>query len=100
MFAAADHAILNYHTLDFVHVEVVDHEWRAIQRKVKEALHIVTEKKMMNKDNGLELDPIWFSLISESLANQVLTLFPSYVVFIDITHRHRHLTHPTHTSHL
>ena len=28
--------------------------------KLKEALHIRTEKNPMNKDKGPELDPVWF----------------------------------------
>ena len=39
------------------------HEPRAARRRVKEALHIRTEKNPMNKDRGLELDPIWFSVV-------------------------------------
>ena len=63
MSAAADHAIINQHSLPFKTVQIVDHEPRAARRRVKEALHIRTEKNPMNKDRGLELDPIWFSVV-------------------------------------
>ena len=63
MSAAADHAIINQHSLSFKTVQIVDHEPRAARRRVKEALHIRTEKNPMNKDRGLELDPIWFSVV-------------------------------------
>ena len=63
MSAAADHAIIHEHSLSFKTVQIVDHEPRAARRRVKEALHIRTEKNPMNKDKGLELDPIWFSVV-------------------------------------
>ena len=67
MSAAADHAIIHQHSLSFKIVQIVDHEPRAepraARRRVKEALHIRTEKNPMNKDNGLELDLIWFSVV-------------------------------------
>ena len=63
MSAAADHAIINQHSLSFKTVQIADHEPRAARRRVKEALHIRTEKNTMNKDRGLELDPIWFSVV-------------------------------------
>ena len=63
MSAAADHAIIHQHSLSFKTVQIVDHEPRAARRRVKEALHIRTEKNPMNKDKGLELDPIWFSVV-------------------------------------
>ena len=63
MSAATDHAIINQHSLSFKTVQIVDHEPRAARRRVKEALHIRTEKNPMNKGRGLELDPIWFSVV-------------------------------------
>ena len=54
MSAAAEHAIFEQHALDFNNVEVIDCE--------RHALHINAEKHSMNKDRGLELNPIWFCL--------------------------------------
>ena len=65
---AADHAIINQHSLSFKTVQIVDHEPHAARRRVKEALHIRTEKNPMNKDRGLELDPIWFTRVKRSLS--------------------------------
>ena len=48
--------------LNFDNVEVIDCERHGLKRRVKEALHIKAEKHSMNKDEGLELNPIWFSL--------------------------------------
>ena len=62
MSAAADHSIIHQHSLSFKTVHIVDHEPRAARRRVKEALHIRTDKNPMNKDKGLELEPIWFSV--------------------------------------
>ena len=42
-------------------VEVIDCERHGMKRRVKEALYINAEKHSMNKDKGLELNPIWFS---------------------------------------
>ena len=60
MSAAA--AIFEQHALDFDNVEVIICEPHGLKRRVKEALHINAEKHSMNKDNGLELNTIWFSL--------------------------------------
>ena len=62
MSAAAEHAIFEQHAFDFDNVEVIDCERHGLKRKIKEALHINAEKHSMNKDKGLELNPIWFSL--------------------------------------
>ena len=50
MSAATDHAIIHQHSLSFNTVQIVDHEPHAARRRVKEALHIRTEKKPMSKD--------------------------------------------------
>ena len=62
MSAAVEHPIFEQHTLDFDNVEVIDCERHGLKRRVKEALHINAEKHSLNKDKGLELNPIWFSL--------------------------------------
>ena len=62
MSAVAEHVVFEQHALDFDNVEVIDCERHGLKRRVKEALHINVEKHSMNKDKGLELNPIWFSL--------------------------------------
>ena len=64
MSAAAEHAIFEQHALNFDNVKVIDCEHHCLKRRVKEALHFNAEKHLMNKDKGLELNPIWFSLFS------------------------------------
>ena len=63
MSAAADHALNKAHHLDSEKVEIIDQEKRLMNRRVKEALWIHAEKNNMNRDKGLEIDPMWFSLI-------------------------------------
>lgn len=63
MSAAADHALNKAHHLDWEKVEIIDQEKRLMNRRVKEALWIHAEKNNMNRDKGLEIDPMWFSLI-------------------------------------
>ena len=48
--------------LDFDNVAVIDKERHGMKGRVKKALCINAEKNPMNKDRGLELNPIWFSL--------------------------------------
>ena len=48
--------------LDLENPQVIDHETGPVRRRVREAICIYSEKNTMNKDKGLELDPIWFSL--------------------------------------
>ena len=64
MSAAAEHAIFNQHSLDLENPQVIDNETGPVnvRRRVREAICIYSEKNTMNKDKGLELDPIWFSL--------------------------------------
>ena len=80
MSAAEDHEVIHQHSLSFKTVQIVDHEPRAARRRVKEALHIRTEKNPINKDNckGLELDPIWFSVVwIFSYRDQLYANFPN-----------------------
>ena len=62
MSAAAEHAIFNQHSLDLENPQVIDHETGPVRRRVREEICIYSEKNSMNKDKGLQLDPIWFSL--------------------------------------
>ena len=60
--SAAEHAVFEQHTLDCENVEVIDCERHGLKWRVKESVHINAEKHSMNKDNGLELNPILFRL--------------------------------------
>ena len=59
---AAEHAIFEQDALDIDNVEVNDCERHGMKRRDKEALYINAEKLSMNKDKGLELNPMWFSV--------------------------------------
>ena len=60
-----------------VRISTSDLHHRIARRRVKEALHISTEKNPKNKDKGLELDPIWFSVVwIFQLSTSILREFP------------------------
>ena len=61
--AVADHAILLDHQMDWKHPQLLDRERNVWSRKVKEALWLGKTTKTMNKDRGMELNPLWFSVI-------------------------------------
>ena len=108
MSAAAEHAIFHQHSLDLENPQVIDHETGPVRRRVREAICIYSEKNTMNKDKGLELDPIWFSLIESFLFLQyfvclVLARISTgeffavnvlLVVILATLFLHRHPTHP------
>ena len=62
--AVAEHAIMRDHRINWTEPEVIDRDDRTISRRVKEALWINKTKDTMNKDRGLELNALWFSLNS------------------------------------
>ena len=61
--AAADHAIVEGHRLDWMSAKVIDREKRWRSRKVKEALWIRNTESTLNRDKGWDIDPLWFSLL-------------------------------------
>ena len=61
--AAAEHAILKDHRLDWENPEVIDRDRKTLNRRVKEALLIRKRGAQLNKDNGLDIDPLWFSVL-------------------------------------
>ena len=50
--AAAEHAILKDHRLDWENPEVIDRHCKTLNRRVKEALLIRKRGAQLNKDNG------------------------------------------------
>ena len=63
----ADHAISYDHTIDWEkpdHAEVLEKEKEQMNRRVKEPLWLHTSGATMNKDKGLELNPLWLSLLT------------------------------------
>ena len=61
--AIAEHAVMSGHQIDWEHPQVLDQEAKTVCRRVKEALFIRREKTILNKDKGLELSPLWLSVI-------------------------------------
>ena len=55
--AAADHAIVEGHRLDWMSAKVIDREKRWRSRKVKEALWIRSTECTLNRDKGWDIDP-------------------------------------------
>ena len=62
--ATAEHALINDHRLAWEKATPIDHARNTRQRLVKEALWIHSlEGKLMNRDHGIELNPLWLELI-------------------------------------
>lgn len=58
----AEHAIDKNHLIDWTNPRILDRESKITNRRVKEALWISEKKPEMNKDKGLELNPMWIDL--------------------------------------
>ena len=54
----ADYAISYDHTIDWEKPEVLEKEKKLMNRRGKEALWLHTSGATMNKDKGLELNPL------------------------------------------
>ena len=65
--AVAEHAWLCGHYIDWDNVEVLDQENDLCRRKVKEGIEIrLTNKKLrINRDEGRDLSPEWFSIVKK-----------------------------------
>ena len=65
--AVAEHAWLSGHYIDWDNVEVLDQENDLCRRKVKEGIEIrLTNKKLrINRDEGRDLSPEWFSIVKK-----------------------------------
>ena len=62
--AAAEHALIYDHSLAWEKATPINHARNTRQRLVKEALWIHSlEGKLMNRDHGIELNPLWLELI-------------------------------------
>ena len=61
--AAAEHAIFKDHRLDWENSEVIDRDQKTLYRRVKEGLLIRKRGAQLNKDNCLDIDPLWFSVL-------------------------------------
>ena len=60
--AAAEHAILLNHKLDWDNPRIIMHEAHTHRRRIKEAFTIHMHQTM-NRDSGLELSKLWADFI-------------------------------------
>ena len=51
------------HQIDWENVKVLEREPKEFSRRILEAIHIRTLKPKLNRDKGLDLDPIWDNLL-------------------------------------
>ena len=51
------------HQIDWENVKVLEREQKEFSRRVLEAIQIRTQKPRLNRDQGLEIDPIWDNLL-------------------------------------
>ena len=52
------------HQIDWSSVKVLEREPKDFPRRVLEAIHIRTSKPKLNRDKGLEIDPVWDNLLA------------------------------------
>ena len=52
------------HNIDWDNVKVLEREPKDFPRKILEAIHIRTLNPKLNRDKGLELDPVWDNLLA------------------------------------
>ena len=60
--AIAEHVIKSGHQIAWDRAEVIDYEQKWGARKIKESLHIKSERadcQLMNRDGGLAISAIW-----------------------------------------
>ena len=53
------------HNIDWTGVKVLERESKDYSRRVLEAIHINTKGPNLNRDKGLDLDPIWDTLLQK-----------------------------------
>ena len=58
-----EHLLARNHSIDIDQTVVLDQEAHTLKRKVKEAIEIKTRRPSLNRDSGLELSPIYNSIL-------------------------------------
>ena len=53
----------NSHQIDWENVNVLEKEPKEFSRRVLEAIHIRKKGPNLNRDTGLDLDPVWDNLL-------------------------------------
>ena len=62
--AIHEHMTNTNHEMDWNDVKVLERENNTFRRKVKEAIHIKRRTPSLNRDQGLDLPPIYHTLLS------------------------------------
>jgi len=70
------------HQIDWDNVKLLEREPKDFSRKVLEAIHIRTETPKLNRDKGLDLDPIWDNLLTPRGAAQHRNIYDVIFPFI------------------
>jgi hypothetical protein len=65
--AIHEHIERTGHRIDWDNIKIIDKEQDTIKRKIKEAIHIKLKKPSLNRDQGLDLPPIYNQLLSHDL---------------------------------
>ena len=52
------------HQIDWENIKVLDREPKEFPRRVREAIYIKKEGPRLNRDKGLDLDPVWDNLLT------------------------------------
>ena len=61
--AIKEHVGASGHKIDWDNIKVLDREPKDFPRRVREAIHIRKETPRLNRDKGLDLDPVWDNLL-------------------------------------
>ena len=63
--AIAEHALLCDHKVSWQAPKILCHEKGTVSRRVQEALWLAVTKDTVNRDQGLELSPLWLALMND-----------------------------------
>ena len=63
----------NIHQIDWDNVKVLEKEPKDFPRKVLEGIHIRKKGPNLNRDKGLDLDPVWDNLINPTNTRGIRT---------------------------
>jgi len=62
--AIREHVVNSGHQIDWDNIKVLDREPKEFPRRVREAIYIKKEGPRLNRDKGLDLDPVWDNLLT------------------------------------
>ena len=65
--AVHEHCTDKQHSMDWNNIKILDREQHPIRRKIKEAIHIHRATPSINRDQGMDLPPVYKHLLSHDL---------------------------------